>query len=148
MSDTDLDNESADTGTFATPTSSLRKNGHVVLMGRPCQITEMSTSDNKTKLVGHDLITGTRCEETLPADGDAVVPNVIRTDYTLVSLAEDGYLVLDNAGGTSREDIKLPAGDLGKQIEAGVDSGTDLIVSVLRAMDEEAVVGVRESATR
>jgi hypothetical protein len=41
--------------------------------------------------------------------------------------------------GTSKDDVKVPEGDLGSQIQADFDEGKDLLVTIVSAMGEEQV---------
>lgn len=41
--------------------------------------------------------------------------------------------------GTSKDDVKLPEGDIGKQIQDEFDAGKDLLVTIVSAMGEEQV---------
>jgi hypothetical protein len=44
-----------------------------------------------------------------------------------------------NSEGVSKDDVKVPEGDLGKEIQAGFDDGKDLLVTIISAMGEEQV---------
>jgi Eukaryotic elongation factor 5A hypusine, DNA-binding OB fold len=90
------------------------------------------------------------------------VPNVRRTEYQLVSCIpflfgkinvgfarlnactlkvniDDGFLNLMSPDGTSKDDVKVPEGEIGTQISAGFDDGKDLLVTIVSAMAEEQV---------
>ena len=140
---------SAVSNTYQVECSSLRKNGHVMLKGRPCKIVEMSTSKTgkhghaKVHLVGIDIFTGKKYEDICPSTHNMDVPDVRRQDYQLVDVQE-GYLSLMDDGGDTRDDIKLPEGDIGKEIkEKFENAGRDiLLITVLSACGEESAVAI------
>ena len=156
MSDDERHNEaieSASAGaslTFPMQCSALRKNGHVVIKGRPCKIVDMSTSKTgkhghaKVHLVAIDIFTGKKLEDISPSTHNMDVPNVKRNEYQLVNI-DDGFLNLMNNDGVAKDDVKVPEGDLGKDIQAGFDEGKDLLVTIISAMNEEQAISYKEA---
>ncbi|NWV06085.1 IF5A1 factor, partial [Ptilonorhynchus violaceus] len=134
----DLDFETGDAGasaTFPMQCSALRKNGFVVLKGRPCKIVEMSTS--KTGKHGHAKV-------SIPGAADRDPGRVPVCDLCYLSSPEltcahlsvpvqligiqDGYLSLLQDSGEVREDLRLPEGELGREIEQKYDCGEEILV--------------------
>ncbi|KAJ8074867.1 Eukaryotic translation initiation factor 5A-1 [Marasmius tenuissimus] len=66
------------------------------------------------------------------------VPHVRRNEYQLVNI-DDGFLNLMTSDGTSKDDVKVPEGDIGGQIQGDFDDGKDLLVTIVSAMGEEQV---------
>jgi len=144
--------ESASSGaskTFPKQCSALRKNEFVVIKGRACKIVEMSTSKTgkhghaKVHLVALDVFTGKKYEDICPSTHNMECPVVNRKEYTLVNIDGD-FLSLQDDTGNIREDLKLPDGDLGKEIQKKFDDQDTFLVNVLSAMGEEVVIGHKQ----
>uniref|UniRef100_A0A060T3Y9 Eukaryotic translation initiation factor 5A n=1 Tax=Blastobotrys adeninivorans TaxID=409370 RepID=A0A060T3Y9_BLAAD len=153
MSDEEHNFESASAGasaTFPMQCSALRKNGHVVIKGRPCKIVDMSTSKTgkhghaKVHLVAIDIFTGKKLEDLSPSTHNMDVPNVNRTEYQLINI-DDGFLSLMTNDGDTKDDVRVPDGELGDKMQEDFDEGKDLLVTVLTAMGEEAAISFKEA---
>ncbi|XP_017962732.1 eukaryotic translation initiation factor 5A [Drosophila navojoa] len=137
--------------TFPTQCSALRKNGFVMLKGRPCKIVDMSTSKTgkhghaKVHLVGIDIFTQKKYEDICPSTHNMDVPHVKRDDYQLTYISDDGYLTLMNDTGVIREDLKVPDSPLGVALRNDHESGKDLLCTVLNACNEECVIAVKNN---
>jgi len=147
--------ESAGSGaseTFPAQCSSIKKNGYAVLKGRPCKVVETSTSKTgkhghaKVHMVGIDIFSGKKYEEICPSTHNMDVPVVKRLDFQILAYDDDGFATLLLPNGTTKDDLKLPDGELGDQIKAQIDEGKDLTVSVISSMGEEQVVSCKETA--
>lgn len=129
--------------------SALRKGGHVMLKGHPCKIVEMSSSKTgkhghaKIHFIGLDIFTGKKYEDLCPSTHNMEVPNVTRVDLSLTNITDDGFLELMTDDGQTREDIKLPEDAIGEEIRKRFDDGESILVSILKSMDQEAAIAVK-----
>lgn len=137
--------------TYPMQCSALRKGGHVCIKGRPCKVIEMSTSKTgkhghaKVHLVAVDIFTGKKLEDISPSTHNVDVPNVTRNEFTLLDI-DDGFMSLMNADGSTKDDVKVPEGELGSKIQEEFDAGKELVVCVISAMGEEAAVSYKEAS--
>merc|ERR1711870_144756 len=148
----DVTFESANAGaslTYPMQCSALRKNGFVVIKNRPCKIVDMSTSKTgkhghaKVHLVALDIFTGKKYEDLSPSTHNMDVPNVSRREFQLLGCSDDGYLSLMDDTGETREDLKVPDGDIGDECKAATSDGRDILCTVLSACGEEAVIATK-----
>ncbi|KPI43686.1 Eukaryotic translation initiation factor 5A [Cyphellophora attinorum] len=146
--------ESADAGastTYPMQCSALRKGGHVVIKNRPCKIVEMSTSKTgkhghaKVHLVAIDIFTGKKMEDLSPSTHNMNVPNVARREFQLLDVTDDDFLNLMDDNGNTKEDVKVPEGEVGDKIRKMIDDGKDVNVIVMAAMGEEVAVDAKEA---
>ena len=154
MSDEEHHFESTDAGaskTYPQQAGTIRKNGYVVMKGRPCKVVEVSTSKTgkhghaKCHFVGLDIFTGKKIDDIVPSSHNCDVPHVTRTDYQLIDISEDGFVSLLAENGNTKDDLKLPNDDsLYTQIKDGFEEGKDLVVSVMCAMGEEQICAIKD----
>ncbi|KAJ2576085.1 translation initiation factor eIF5A, partial [Coemansia sp. RSA 1836] len=52
--------------------------------------------------------------------------------------------LMDDAG-EMKEDVKIPEGELGTKISAEFEEGKELLVTILKAMGEEAAISHKEA---
>ncbi|KAH6607867.1 hypothetical protein Trco_004180, partial [Trichoderma cornu-damae] len=151
----DVTFESADAGaslTYPMQCSALRKNGFVVIKGRPCKIVDMSTSKTgkhghaKVHLVALDIFTGKKYEDLSPSTHNMDVPNVTRREYQLLDISDDGFLSLMDDDGDTKDDVRMPDGEVGEKINKlfKIDE-KDTNVVVLTSMGEEAAIEAKEA---
>ncbi len=139
--------------TFPIQCSALRKGGHVVIQGHPCKVVDMSTSKTgkhghaKVNLVGIDIFTGKKYEDISPSTHNMDVPNVTRQELPVLNI-DDSFLSLMMPNGDLKDDVKLPEGELGQQIQAAFDEGKELIACVVGALGIEAVISFKEAASK
>jgi translation initiation factor 5A len=89
----------------------------------------------KVHLVAIDIFTGKKLEELCPSTHNMDVPNVTRKEYQLVGdtkklasvpelilyeqldVSDDGFLSLMSDDGETKDDVKVPEGEIGEKIE-------------------------------
>ncbi len=52
------------------------------------------------------------------------------------ALTLQGFLNLMDGDGNSKDDVKVPDSDIGKEIETAFEAGKDLLVTIIAAMGE------------
>lgn len=135
--------------------SLLRKNGHVVIKGKPCKIVEMSTSKTgkhghaKVHLVGTDIFTQKKYEDICPSTHNMQVPNVTRKDYQVLSIDEEGYFCLMDDNGETIEDLKREDccshtyNEVVELLKKCDNDGSSPMATVQAAMGSKAVISMK-----
>ena len=136
----------------------LRKGG-LICMGpenRPCKITDISTSKTgkhghaKANITAVDIFNGKKYNDVCPASHNKDVPNIKRTEYSIMGVDDEGYVSLVDKNGNMRQDLKLP-NDIDsdevicKKIKEGLDAGKSMLCTVLYAMKVEKIEDAKEA---
>lgn len=85
-----------------------------MLKGFPCKVTEYSTAkpgkhgSAKATIVGIDIFTNKKYEDSMPTAATAQVPTVNKFEFEVADIAEDDFVSMIREDGSLKEDLKLP----------------------------------------
>ena len=124
-----------------------------MIKGKPCKILSISVS--KTGKHGHakcnftavDIFTGKKLEDMIPSTHGTTVPIVVRTDWEIIDIDEEGELTLMDEGGNQKTDLNLPTvpEGLGDEIRAAWNGGENsVMVTVQAAVGIEQVIAYKK----
>merc|ERR1712070_1255397 len=109
--------ETADAGsshTYPMEGGQIRKGGYIMIKGRPCKVSDVSTSKTgkhghaKCHFVAIDIFTGKKMEDLVPASHTTAVPFVKKEEIQCIDVDDDGFVTVLNSEGDTRSDLKLP----------------------------------------
>ncbi|KAK4691029.1 translation initiation factor 5A, partial [Lecanoromycetidae sp. Uapishka_2] len=141
--------------TYPLQMSALRKGGYVLIKSHPCKISYQSTSKPgkhghaKVNIEAYDIFTHQKLVDSGPAYHNVGVPVVVKKEYLLLHIANDGFLSLFAVeSGEMREDVRMPdAAEVKEKIEKLWKGGRSSVsVVVLAAMGMDMVVEAKEIA--
>jgi len=158
MSTTDETFEQVESGSSQTTpvqAGQLKKGDHVVINGFPCKVIDISVSKTgkhghaKASITALDIFTNKKLEDTAPTSHNLEQPVVTSTEYQLIDIEKapgssgKKTISLLNDDNVPREDLNLPDGELGDQIQAAFDSGAEVKCVVVKAMGKEQVMSFK-----
>ncbi|KAL1881722.1 translation initiation factor eIF5A [Paecilomyces lecythidis] len=100
----------------------------------------------KVHIVAIDIFTGKKLEDLSPSTHNMDVPVVRRQEYQLLDITDDGFLSLMDESGSTKDDVKLPDGEVGDKINRLFrEEEKDTNVVVLTSMGEEIAMDAKEA---
>ncbi len=120
----------------------------------------MATSVSKTGKHGHakmsitalDIFTGKKYEMIETTSHNVEVPNVSKSEFTLIDIDEDGFMSLMDEDGNMKSDLKVPEDEVGEQIKAAWEKKNnddpeigdkDIYVTTQSAMGHEQALSIK-----
>jgi translation initiation factor 5A len=131
------------------------RNSFMMIKGHPCKVNSISVS--KTGKHGHakcnftaiDIFTGKKYEDMIPSTHGTTVPLVVKSEWEIIDIGDDGELTLMDEGGNQKTDMNLPEfpEGLAKEIKAAWNGGENTVmVSVQAAVGIEQVISFKTVA--
>ena len=140
----DYEFESGDAGSAGiekVSAGSLKKGDLVMIKGHPCKVVSFSTAkvgkhgSAKAMITGIDIFSSSKYECTYSTGDNVDAPLLKRVEYTLINIEDDGFVILMNDAGETKEDIKLPEDEWLKDVK-------DKIREIFEAGEKECLVTV------
>ena len=94
-----------------------------MIKGHPCKVVSFSTAkvgkhgSAKAMITGIDIFSSSKYECTFSTGDNVDAPLLKRIEYSLINIEDDGYLVLMDESGETKEDIKLPEDEWLKDVK-------------------------------
>jgi len=134
----------------------VRVGGYICIKDHPCKVTSVSTSKTgkhghaKCNFVAIDIFTGKKYEDIIPSTHTAHIPNVVRKEYALVDISNDGFVTLMDEEGNCREDVRLPdfPDNFAREIKLAFETGKPMAVSVLSAMGHDQIIAMKDDEAK
>lgn len=126
-----------------------------MLKGFPCKVTEYSTAkpgkhgSAKATIVGNDIFTNKKYEDSMPTAATAQIPNVSKIEYEVADINEDDdFVTLIEADGSLKVDLKLPVADEElyaelKKLWVDNHENSQVFFSVIKAVGQEKLISGR-----
>ena len=100
-------------------------------------------------VTGIDIFTSAKYECTFSTTDNVDAPLVVRKEYTLNYIDDEGYMALMNEAGDMKEDLKIPEDEWLKDVadrcrEILADGKKECVVVVVAAMGSEKLISVKE----
>lgn len=92
----------------------VKKGGYCMLKGFPCKVSDYSTAkpgkhgSAKATIIGYDIFTGKKVEDSAPTAATVYIPNVKKEEYEVADIDEDEFVSIILNDGTLRSDVKMP----------------------------------------
>ena len=127
----------------------LRVGSHVVIEDRPYKILGLTRAQPgkhghcKTMLRAEDLFNGKKRDTVVQSGNSLPEPNIIKTNYDVLSIENDNYISVYDAKTQKTCDIKIVDNDLMKDISQKLENLDDqqiLSITVIEYMDEIKVI--------
>jgi len=125
-----------------------------MLKGFPCKVTDYSTAkpgkhgSAKASIVGLDIFTGKKYEDSMPTSANVMIPIVNKIEYEVADIDEDDFVSLIQDDGSLKSDLKLPGNDeeVYKELKAMWENNKDngqVFFSIISAVGQEKIVSGR-----
>ena len=158
MSDEDYTFEQGDSGSAGIEkiqAGCLKIGSLVMIKGHPCKVVSFSTAKTgkhgaaKAMVTGIDIFSSNKYECTFSTSENVDAPVVVRKEYTLNFIDDEGFMTLMNESGDLKEDLKLPEEewlkDVSEKCRQILDAASnECLVTVVSAMGNEKLISVRE----